>query len=258
MLLIDSRETEQFQENILTSGRFCNRSSVSIAATALHEFAESLGAAVDAKDCHTRQHSEEVADVSHGLALAIGLDQNAAGIIHVAAHLHDVGKIGVPDDVLQKAGPLNQKEFALIRQHPVIGADIVRPVAALNESGVLECILHHHERYDGKGYPDGLKGAAIPLGARIIAVADSFSAMMQSRPYRKALTFEQACKEILQNSCSQFDPAVVKVFSSNAKWMNELLQAASNQGGNGLTTPSLAMAASKLRKMKARLSVAKS
>lgn len=216
------------------------RCNVVVVTSALHEFAESLGTAVDAKDSHTKQHSEEVAEVAYALALGLGLTENMARIVHIAAHLHDVGKIGVPDAVLRKTGALSREELALIRLHPVIGADIVRPVEALRECGVLEMILHHHERFDGLGYPDGLRGTVIPLGARIIAVADSFSAMLQSRPYRKALAFEEANGEITDHSGTQFDPAVVEIFSAQKEHLHDLvLKARAHAPGTCLTGKAL-------------------
>lgn len=181
-------------------------------STLLHQFAESLGNAIDAKDAHTRSHSEEVALAAFLLARAMGFSPADADRVHVAGHLHDIGKIGVPDAVLLKAGTLTPEEWEHMRAHPVIGARIVSPVADLADEGVASMILHHHERWDGRGYPHGLRGEAIPLGARIIALADSLSAMLQHRPYRPAMHFEQAEEELLRCSGSQFDPAVVRAF----------------------------------------------
>jgi HD-GYP domain-containing protein (c-di-GMP phosphodiesterase class II) len=178
----------------------------------LHQFAESLGNAIDAKDPHTSMHSDEVAEVARILALAMNLTPSQAAVIHVAGHLHDIGKIGVPDSVLRKQGPLTTKEWQAIRRHPEAGAAILEPVTALKRIGVVDMVLHHHERWDGKGYPHGLKGAAIPLGARIITVADSLSAMLQDRPYRAALNLDRACREIERCAGTQFDPAVVAAF----------------------------------------------
>jgi hypothetical protein len=181
-------------------------------STLLHQFAESLGNAIDAKDAHTRSHSEEVALAAFLLARAMGFSPADADRVHVPGHLHDIGKIGVPDAVLLKAGTLSPEEWEHMRAHPVIGARIVSPVADLADEGVAAMILHHHERWDGRGYPHGLRGEAIPLGARIIALADSLSAMLQHRPYRPAMHFEQAEAELLRCSGSQFDPAVVRAF----------------------------------------------
>lgn len=183
-----------------------------LVTTILHEFAESLGTAVDAKDSHTARHSEEVAQVSHTIALAMGLSARDADLIHVAGHLHDIGKIGVPDEVLFKRTKLTKNEWMLIKMHPEIGAQIVNPVRSLVETGIRDIILHHHERYDGKGYPHGLKGREIPLGARIVTVADSLSAMLQNRPYREAMTFDEARKEVVNECGKQFDPLVVGSF----------------------------------------------
>lgn len=191
--------------------------------TIMHQFAESLGNAIDAKDPHTSMHSDEVAQISHTLALTMGQTPCEADIIHVAGHLHDIGKIGVPDAVLKKQGPLTTSEWAAIRRHPQAGADILKPVASLNSLGIVEMVLHHHERYDGKGYPHGLRGTKIPLGARIIALADSLSAMLQNRPYRKAMDFEKARNEIIKCSGSQFDPRVVKAFEQSASTIKGIM-----------------------------------
>lgn len=201
----------------------CDMGADALVTTALHEFAQSLGNAVDAKDSHTHQHSEEVAEVAHALALVMGLPPRRADIIHVAAHLHDVGKIAVPDAVLLKPAPLTESEWVLVRRHPVIGAEIVRPVRALCSCGILDMILHHHERFDGQGYPDGLSGEDIPLGARVITLADSLSAMLQTRPYRAAMTFEQARDEIAANAGVQFDPRVVRAFLEAAPTIGRIM-----------------------------------
>ncbi len=182
------------------------------ATTILHQFSESLGAAIDAKDPFTSLHSEEVAEIAHSIALAMGIDPGEADIIHIAGHLHDIGKIGVPDAILKKPGALSDEEWQSIKKHPDTGANILCPVASLMESGVVEMVRHHHERYDGKGYPGGLKGEAIPLGARIIALADSLSAILQTRPYRPSRDFDCAVAEIVDCSGTQFDPNVVTAF----------------------------------------------
>jgi HD-GYP domain-containing protein (c-di-GMP phosphodiesterase class II) len=179
----------------------------------IHQLAESLGKAIDAKDTYTLAHSEEVAVISQTLTLSMGLGHQMADLIHVAGHLHDLGKIGVPDDILAKTSALTPKEWLAIRKHPDIGADILAPIACLRECGIVDMVRAHHEHFDGSGYPQGLAGAHIPLGARIIAVADSLSAMLQSRPYRAAKTFDEACREIARGMGSQFDPKVVEAFA---------------------------------------------
>lgn len=192
-------------------------------STEIHQFAESLGNAIDAKDHFTKLHSEEVAIVSHILALALGLPPAIADHIHIAGHLHDIGKIGIPDKVLQKKGPLNDEEWLEIKQHPIIGAGIIKPVGFLAASGITEMVLHHHERFEGGGYPDGLEREAIPLGARIIALADGLSAMLQDRPYRPKMSFEQAVREIMNHNGTAYDPVVVHAFLGRLDIIRETL-----------------------------------
>ncbi|QGY40008.1 HD domain-containing protein [Pseudodesulfovibrio cashew] len=204
--------------------------------TILHQFAESLGNAIDAKDPHTSRHSDEVAQVAHILALTMGLTPKEADIIHVAGHLHDIGKIGVPDAVLMKRGPLTTTEWRTIRKHPEAGAAIIRPVTGLARLGIVDMVLHHHERYDGKGYPHGLRGTTIPQGARIIAVADSLSAMMQDRPYRRAMSFATALEEIIRNSGTQFDPRVVEALRRSGETVRGIMETLS-MDESGQTIP---------------------
>jgi len=199
----------------------------------LHQFAESLGNTVDARDSLTYDHSRDVAEVSYFLALAMGLTRAQAEAVHVAGHLHDIGKIGIPDSVLKKGGPLNDDDRRWIRKHPEIGAKIVEPVLAFSGSGgIAEIIRSHHERYDGTGYPNGLKGGAIPIGARIIAVADALSALLQDRPYRRGNSFGTAMAEIIRCSGTQFDPRVVAAIREVRKGVgNYFLRKHFRQGG---------------------------
>lgn len=179
----------------------------------VHQFAESLSNIIDAKDHCTHNHSEEVAVMAQTIGQQMGLTARQSDILHVAGHLHDIGKVGIQDAILKKRGPLTKSEFNIIKKHPVIGADIMKPIMPFSgKNGIIEMIRHHHERFDGKGYPDGLKGEEIPLGARIIAVADSISAMLQHRPYRKAMSYEDMLEEVAQCSGTQFDPVVVEAF----------------------------------------------
>jgi len=181
------------------------------AAKTAHELAESLGRAVDARDRRLFQHSEVVADLASLLAQAHGLTPRQAQMVHMAGHLHDIGKIGIPDHILRKPGPLSAEEWEIMRQHPRIGAEILKPVRVFcGRPGVCEIVLAHHERFDGSGYPNGLRGNDIPLGARIVAVADAFSAMTEERPYRKSLTLEAAVAEVVSGSGTMFDPEVVR------------------------------------------------
>ncbi|WP_432736197.1 HD-GYP domain-containing protein [Maridesulfovibrio sp. FT414] len=180
----------------------------------VHQFAESLGNAIDAKDPYTCSHSEDVAVLSHKIGMQMGLEADRCDLLHIAGHLHDIGKIGVPDAILQKDGRLTDEEFKVIQRHPQVGADIVSPVTSLTGINIItRSILHHHERFDGKGYPYGLAGEDIPLEARIIAVADTLSAMASNRPYRKALPFTDIVAEINRCSGTQFDPRVVGCFN---------------------------------------------
>ncbi len=168
---------------------------------------EALVALVDARDRYTAAHSTEVANLCRQAALALGCDANEAHVIGLAARLHDIGKVAVPDAVLTKRGRLDSDEWELIRRHPMIGADIAGRIPALCDA--LPLIRGHHERFDGCGYPDGLAGDQIPLGARIISVADAFSAMITDRPYRSGIPAAHALEELQRHAGTQFDPRVV-------------------------------------------------
>ena len=183
----------------------------------LHQFSESLGNAIDVKDSYTESHSVEVAEAAYLLANAMGLPWEMSEWIHIGGHLHDIGKIGVPNRILHKNSPLTPEEWAVARRHPEIGAHILAPVEAMAETGIPEMVLHHHEAFDGGGYPFGLKGRAIPVGARIIAAADSLSAMLSHRPYRRPDHFADAVAEIARCAGSQFDPEVVGALEANSK-----------------------------------------
>ena len=192
-----------------------------------HELAESLGRAVDARDCRLFQHSAAVADISSLLAQAHGLTPRQAEMVHMAGHLHDVGKIGVPDSILLKPGPLTDAEWEIMRRHPKMGADILRPVKVFcGRPGVCEIVLAHHERWDGTGYPYGLAGNDIPLGARIVAVADALSAMTEERLYRRSRTLHEAVEEVARSAGTHFDPCVVRDLLSLRGVLEGLLQTA--------------------------------
>jgi putative nucleotidyltransferase with HDIG domain len=170
----------------------------------------SLVSAVDAKDAYTCGHSERVALISRELSQLAGLSPATVERVYMAGLLHDVGKIGVPEAVLQKPGKLTDEEFDLMKQHPEIGARILRDVKQLED--VIPGVLHHHERYDGRGYPAKLAGEDIPLMGRIICLADCFDAMTSNRTYRRALPFEVAMMEIKKGAGTQFDPALAQAF----------------------------------------------
>jgi putative nucleotidyltransferase with HDIG domain len=166
--------------------------------------------AVDAKDTYTCGHSERVALVSRRLAKEIRLGEHEVERIYMAGLLHDVGKIGVPEAVLQKTGKLTDEEFAEIKKHPEIGARILRDIKQIED--IIPGVLHHHERWDGRGYPMGLSGDSIPLMGRIICLADCFDAMNSSRTYRKALPLEHVLGEIRKCAGTQFDPRLAEAF----------------------------------------------
>ncbi len=170
----------------------------------------SLTAAIDAKDAYTRGHSERVAWGAKELALAIGLDEATAERAHLAGLLHDIGKIGVPESVLSKKGRLTEDEFDMIKRHPRIGYDILRGIPSLED--VLPGVLHHHERWDGKGYPTGATGEEISLFGRVLAVADVFDALSSDRAYRRALSREEVMAEIERSSGTHFDPRMARAF----------------------------------------------
>jgi putative nucleotidyltransferase with HDIG domain len=167
-----------------------------------------LANALEAKDPSTRGHSERVAELGRRLALAFGLDADEVAAVGEAGLLHDIGKIGVPETTLQKSGPLTPEEWHAMRRHPLVGAQIVAPFEFFARSAPL--IRHHHERWDGSGYPDGLAGAAIPLGARIVAVADVFDALTSRRPYRPAIPRDAGLAQLLEEAGRTLDPQVVK------------------------------------------------
>ncbi len=180
----------------------------------------SLSATIDARDRYTHRHSIRVAAYSHVLARAAGLSRAELDIIRRGCLVHDIGKIGVPDRVLAKPGPLDPEELAEMRRHPVIGRRLLRGMAW--ERGVYDIVLHHHERWDGTGYPLQLMGEAIPRVARIVAVADALDALTSTRPYRPAHTFNRAAREILAGGGRQFDPAIVGLFAEHRAEIAEI------------------------------------
>ncbi|MQY52865.1 MAG: HD domain-containing protein, partial [Firmicutes bacterium] len=171
---------------------------------------KSLAAAIDAKDPYTRGHSERVTRFAMLIAKELGLDDKTQRDVQLCGLLHDVGKIGVPISVLRKKDKLTDEDWKHIRRHPVLGAEIISPIAQLKE--LIPNIRHHHERYDGKGYPDKLKGEDIPLISRILAVADTFDALTSERPYRSGLADKAALEEMEVVKGTQLDPACVEVF----------------------------------------------
>jgi len=177
---------------------------------AFQQTVTALVVTLEARHKYTEGHSLRVARMARAIAAALRVGPDLAEQVRTASLLHDVGKVGVPDAVLDKPGRLTPEEWAAMRQHPVLGWKILRPLGFLASEALT--VRHHHERFDGGGYPDGLAGHAIPMPARIIAVADSFDAMISPRPYRPSLAAEDALAEIWQCAGTQYDPAVVEAF----------------------------------------------
>lgn len=180
-----------------------------------HEMVECITSALDARDPYTGNHSRRVSDMACFLCQKLGISHEETQEIHISGHLHDIGKIGVPDRVLLKPGKLNDEEWGLMKKHPEIGADILSK--SPHFSRIAAIILHHHERWDGKGYPFGAKGTEIPIGARIIAVCDSIDAMASARAYRKALPLDVVKSEIEKNIGIMYDPKIAQVALDNWK-----------------------------------------
>jgi putative nucleotidyltransferase with HDIG domain len=167
--------------------------------------------ALDAKDQYSSGHSQRVVKLAMLMADELKLDGEDRYKLQLSAFLHDIGKIGMPDSILKKADSLEDYEFRKAKDHPIIGSKIISEIEELGD--VASIVRHHHERFDGTGYPDGLKGDAIPFFSRILAILDAYEALISDRVYRKAITTKKAIEEIKKNSGLQFDPFLVDVFS---------------------------------------------
>jgi len=175
------------------------------------ETVASLAGAMDAKDRYTRGHSQAVANYAVALAHAVNLPASEVEKIRLAAFFHDIGKIGIPESILHKPGPLTEAEKKIMDEHPVIGArQILQPVSALKD--IVPMVEYHHERWDGTGHPVGLKAEGIPVGARIVSIVDAFHALTSNRPYRKAMTLEEAIAILKDGAGSLWDPTLVQTF----------------------------------------------
>ena len=183
------------------------------------ETIEALTSALEARDPYTQAHTGRIRDLALAVALAMKVSAEERRAVHLGALLHDVGKIGVSDAILRKPGPLDDDEWAAMREHPLIGERMLAKVDFLQPA--LAAVRYHHERWDGNGYPDGLKGEEIPLSARIVGVCDAYDAMTSDRPYRNALTRDEACGEILTCSGTQFDPACAQLLVEVVKRVGE-------------------------------------
>lgn len=169
---------------------------------------KSLAYALEAKDKYTHGHSERVTDIAVKIAMEFNFSDEAIEKIRLAGLLHDIGKIGISEDILNKPGRLDKEEFEQVKTHSEVGEHILSPV--IKDKDILDMVIHHHERYDGTGYPDGLVNGQISLNAAILAVADAYDAMTSDRPYRKALSIEKAREELEKYKGKQFDPKVVE------------------------------------------------
>lgn len=173
-----------------------------------HDFILCIISTLEARDSYTSHHSSRVAEMTEKICDLLKLSEEEKELYHIAAHLHDVGKIGIRDSVLLKEEKLTQEEWEIMKSHAVEGYNILKNVKHFQE--VAKIVRSHHERFDGKGYPDGLKGKDIPFGSRIIAVADSIDAMISDRPYRKGMDIEICKEQIEKNIGTMYDPMIAQ------------------------------------------------
>jgi putative nucleotidyltransferase with HDIG domain len=171
---------------------------------------EALANALEANDEYTSSHARWITDMALHVGRELGLDPKALKRLELGALFHDIGKIGVPEAILSKPGPLSDEEWKVVRLHPELGARILAPIERLEQ--VCEIVRHCHESWDGSGYPNGLAGEEIPIESRVILVCDAYHAMTTDRPYRKRLSVEEACRRLREAAGTQFDPKVVEVF----------------------------------------------
>jgi HD-GYP domain-containing protein (c-di-GMP phosphodiesterase class II) len=220
--------------------RAFNRAAVAIGDSqarldrAYLEFIETMAQALDARDPYTAGHSSRVCAYSLAIAKAMGLSPGELETLRVGAELHDIGKIGIPDAILQKAGPLTREEFGLIKLHPQIGKKILEKVEKFRT--ILPIVELHHEDFDGRGYPYGQRSEDTPLLARIVRVADAYDAMSTNRAYRRALDLEQITTQLVSGKGRQFDPEIVDVWLSiaNERDKNEAFHSFDVQAGDRL------------------------
>jgi putative nucleotidyltransferase with HDIG domain len=212
--LEDVQRSEKLREQVSTifpdSGERGESGAKAIDEPRTMEFLEVLAETIEVKDRFMRGHARRVSFYAGLLAERLSLEADEMEEVRVSAFLHDLGKVGVPTDLLLRAGSLDSAERAIVEQHPAIGARLVKPLAIPN--AIASAIRHHHEWWDGKGYPDGLKGEEIPRTSRIISVVDAFDAMSSDRPYRRALARSAAIDEIRHFAGIQFDPHFAKEF----------------------------------------------
>ena len=167
-----------------------------------------LSTTIEAKDEYTKGHSHRVAEYSVLIARELGWNEKELSNLKNAAHLHDIGKIAIPDTILNKPSKLSEEEFSIIKEHTIIGANILKNISLIDH--VQEIVRNHHERYDGKGYPDGLKGEEIPISAQVVSLADVYDALVSDRVYKKAYSHEKAIEMILNGECGMFNPLLLE------------------------------------------------
>ncbi|MGH2772658.1 MAG: HD-GYP domain-containing protein [Actinomycetota bacterium] len=206
-LLIFAKEISSMYQRERQKGRQLSRFDDEVKSDYL-SIVQTLALVVEAKDQYTRNHLDRCK--AFGTALARSMDPRlVTPEVQYGFLLHDVGKIGIPESILLKQGPLDPEEYDIMRRHPLIGVQLIEPMKRILGNPTLEIIRHHHERYDGGGYPDGLAGELIPLAARVFTVVDSFDAMTTDRPYRRALSRDEAMSRLEEGAGTQFDPEVV-------------------------------------------------
>jgi putative nucleotidyltransferase with HDIG domain len=202
---------ERLNEELETANHDLENANLSLENNNL-ELLQTLASIIDADDRYTAYHSRQVARYAQALAEQMGLRKDEVGRLYKAALLHDIGKVGVMDSIIGQQGRLDDEQYNLVKRHPTIGANIVGCMTGFQE--LVPIIKHHHERWDGRGYPDGLKGEEIQLEARILSLADSIEAMLSDRPYRKTMSLREAREEVERCTGTQFDPQVVSAFSA--------------------------------------------
>ena len=185
-----------------------------------HDLIAAIITALEERDSYTQCHSMRVADMSQLICKLLNLSNDETELIHIAAHLHDIGKIGIEDSILRKKERLTDDEWQIIKSHSQKGYNILYKIKTFAE--IAKIVLHHHERFDGTGYPEGIENYEIPLGSRIIAIADSIDAMMSSRVYRAGMSSEKCKEEIAKNSGKMYDPDIVLLVLENWKEIVEV------------------------------------
>jgi len=222
--VLNKKDGSEFEEQDLEAViSVANTAAMAIENTRLHQTVldaykntiKALAAAIDAKDPYTRGHSQRVMEYTLLAGTYLSFSSEEMETLEYAGILHDIGKISIDSTILNKSGSLNEEEWEIIREHPVIGANLLRGIPFLEKAS--ELVLCHHERFNGEGYPNGLKGEVIPLGARLIAVADAFDTMTTDRAYRAAMTVDHAVEELHNCSGGQFCPIAVKAFTSGLR-----------------------------------------